>query len=74
MSIKDKILRKVFQKGMPRNVSKQELDTLMAQCGCLKGQGGRGSGVRFIMRKREESWPSMNRILRTICIRIRLSW
>ena len=37
----------MFQKKLPRNFTKQDLNALMSQCGCLKGQGGRGSGIRF---------------------------
>ncbi|WP_029201822.1 type II toxin-antitoxin system HicA family toxin [Oribacterium sp. NK2B42] len=47
MPSKDKLLKKLFQKKLPRNFTKQELNSLMSQCGCLKGQGGRGSGIRF---------------------------
>ena len=47
MPSKDKLLKKLFQKKVPRNFTKQELNSLMSQCGCLKGQGGRGSGIRF---------------------------
>ena len=47
MPSKDKLLAKLFQKKLPRNFTKQELNALMSQCGCFKGQGGRGSGIRF---------------------------
>ena len=47
MPPKEKLLDKLFQKRMPRNFSKQELDSLMKQCDCIKGQGGRGSGIRY---------------------------
>ena len=47
MPTKEKLLLKLFQNKLPRNFSKQELDTLMKQCNCLKGQGGRGSGIRY---------------------------
>ena len=47
MPTKDKLLRKLFQKKLPRNFSIQELNQLMSQCGCHRGQGGRGSGIRF---------------------------
>ena len=47
MPSKDKLLKKLFQKKLPRNFTKQELNSLMSQCGCLEGQGGRGSGIRF---------------------------
>lgn len=48
MPSKEKLLKKLFQKRLPRNFTKQELDALMARCGCEKGQGGRGSGIRYI--------------------------
>ena len=47
MPSKEKLLAKLFQKKLPRNFTKQDLNALMSQCGCLKGQGGRGSGIRF---------------------------
>ena len=47
MPSKDKLLAKLFQKKLPRNFTKQDLNALMSQCGCLRGQGGRGSGIRF---------------------------
>ena len=47
MPSKEKLLKKLFQKRLPRNFTKQELTALMVQCGCKKGQGGRGSGIRF---------------------------
>lgn len=47
MPTKDKLLRKLFQKRLPRNFTVQELRQLMSQCNCLEGQGGRGSGIRF---------------------------
>ena len=47
MPSKEKLLKKLFQKRIPRNFTKQELTSLMTQCGCIKGQGGRGFGIRF---------------------------
>lgn len=47
MPTKEKLLNKLFQKKLPRNFSKNELDLLMKQCNSIKGQGGRGSGVRY---------------------------
>ncbi len=47
MPTKEKLLRQLFQKRLPRDFTKQELAQLMSQCGCVKGQGGRGSGIRF---------------------------
>ena len=51
MPSKEKLLRKLFQKRLPRNFTKQDLSALLAQCGCRKGQGGRGSGIRFFHEK-----------------------
>ncbi len=48
MSVKEKLLQKLFQIPLPRSFTKQDLDKLMVQCNCSKGQGGRGSGIRFI--------------------------
>ena len=47
MPTKEKLLRRLFQKRLPRDFTKQELAQLMSQCGCVKGQSGRGSGIRF---------------------------
>ena len=47
MPSKEKLLAKLFQKKLPRNFTKQDLNALMSQCGCLKGQGGKGSEIRF---------------------------
>ena len=47
MPVKEKLLKKLFQKKAPRNFTKQELDQLLSQCGCQKGHGGRGSGIRY---------------------------
>ena len=51
MPAKEKLLKKLFQNKLPRNFTKQELTSLMSACGCEKGQGGRGSGIRFIHRE-----------------------
>ena len=51
MPAKEKLMRKLFQKKLPRSFSKQELTALLTQCGCVKGQGGRGSGIRFFHEK-----------------------
>lgn len=51
MPTKEKLLQKLFQKRLPRNFTKQDLGALLAQCGCRKGQGGRGSGIRFFHEK-----------------------
>ncbi|MBQ7588881.1 MAG: type II toxin-antitoxin system HicA family toxin [Lachnospiraceae bacterium] len=47
MASKEKLLKKLYREKLPRNFTKQELDTLMKQCNCIKGQGGRGSGIRY---------------------------
>ena len=47
MPSKEKLLAKLFQKRLPKNFTKQELEALMGKCNCVKGQGGRGSGIRF---------------------------
>ena len=47
MPSKKKLLRKLFQKKLPRNFTKHDLEALLSECGCIKGQGGRGSGIRF---------------------------
>ena len=47
MPTKDKLLKNLFQKKLPRSFTKQDLNSLMIQCGCVKGQGGRGAGIRF---------------------------
>ena len=48
MSTKEKLINKLFQRKLPRDFSKHELDTLMSKCGCKKGPGGRGSGIRYV--------------------------
>ncbi len=48
MPTKEKLLKKLFQSKMLRNFTKQELDSLLSQCNCSKGTGGRGSGVRYV--------------------------
>ena len=47
MANKEKLLRKLFQKKLPRNFTKKDLESLMSSCGCVKAQAGRGSGIRF---------------------------
>ena len=47
MPTKDKLLKKLFQKRLPRDFTTGELSTLLSQCQCVKGTGGRGSGIRF---------------------------
>lgn len=47
MSNKKKLLDKLFSKKIPRDFTKQELVSLLNQCGCIQKTGGRGSGIRF---------------------------
>lgn len=47
MSKKDKLLEKLFCKGIPKNFTVQELNQLMSQCDCEKFSGGRGSSIAF---------------------------
>lgn len=47
MTKKVKLLDKLTRKPIPKDFTKNELDTLMKQCGCTKFQGGRGSGIRY---------------------------
>ena len=51
MPTKDELLKKLFNKVLLKNSTKNELNTLMSACNCEKGQGGRGSGIRFYHRK-----------------------
>ena len=36
---------------MPANFTVRELDTLMNKCGCIKFNGGRGSGIGYFHEK-----------------------
>lgn len=47
MPKKEKLLEKLMSKQIPRNFTKSELDSLMSQCGCQKGSGGRGSAISY---------------------------
>ena len=71
MPTKEKLLEKLYGKQLPRNFTKSDLSALMSACGCEKGQGGRGSGIRFFIGKVAGSWLSMSRILEMSYIRIR---
>ena len=44
---KDKLLAKLNKKPFPRDFTVQELDLLMAKCGCIKRSGGRGSSIAY---------------------------
>lgn len=48
MGSKEKLLAKILRKPMPTNFTKQDLDTLMSKCNCLKFNGGRGSGIGYV--------------------------
>ncbi|MDO5448766.1 MAG: type II toxin-antitoxin system HicA family toxin [Clostridia bacterium] len=47
MGKKEKLLAKLFSNKLPRDFTKQELDTLMQLCNCEKQYGGRGSSVAY---------------------------
>ena len=51
MPIKEKLLKRLYSNPLPRNFTKNDLSTLLSQCDCVKGQGGRGSGIRFYHQK-----------------------
>ena len=51
MPTKEKLLKKLYSKQLPRNFTKSDLSALMSACDCVKGQGGRGSGIRFFHQK-----------------------
>ena len=50
MSGKEKLLAKLLVKPMPKDFIKQQLDSLMGKCGCVKMSGGRGSSIKYIFR------------------------
>ena len=50
MSKKGNALRRLCQKPTPKDFTKQELETLMKQCGCENRSGGRGSSIVFYHR------------------------
>lgn len=47
MPKKEKLLEKLMRKQIPKNFTKNELDSLMGQCGCIKEDGGRGSAISY---------------------------
>ena len=51
MPKKDRLWKKLFSARIPRNFTVQELDALMAACGCDKASGGRGSAIAYVHRK-----------------------
>ena len=50
MSGKEKLLAKLLAKPMPKDFTKQQLDSLMSKCGCIKMSGDRGSSNKYIFR------------------------
>ena len=55
MSGKAKLLAKLLAKPMPKDFTKQQLDSLMSKCGCVKMSGGRGSSIKYIYRINEHT-------------------
>ncbi|MBR5369371.1 MAG: type II toxin-antitoxin system HicA family toxin [Lachnospiraceae bacterium] len=51
MASKDELLKKLLRKPIPSNFTVRELDTLMKKCGCIKFEGGRGSGIGYYHEK-----------------------
>ncbi len=47
MPNKKDLIDKLTRKPMPSNFTIRELDLLMRQCGCIKFEGGRGSGIGY---------------------------
>ena len=48
MPKKEDLLEKLLRKPMPTNFTVRELDALMKACGCVKFEGGRGSGIGYL--------------------------
>ena len=55
MSGKAKLLAKLLAKPTPKDFTKQQLDSLMSKCGCVKMSGGRGSSIKYIYRINEHT-------------------
>ena len=53
MSGKAKLLAKLLAKPTSKDFTKQQLDSLMSKCGCVKMSGGRGSSIKYIYRINE---------------------
>lgn len=51
MPKKEDLLEKLCRKPVPKNFTKQELDTLMKKSGCEKYSGGRGSSIAYFHKK-----------------------
>lgn len=47
MASKEALLRKLTARPIPRNFTMRELDQLMRKCGCIRLDGGRGSGILY---------------------------
>lgn len=47
MPKKEDLIEKLFRKPYPKNFTMRELNQLMSKCNCEKGEGGRGSGVKY---------------------------
>ena len=48
MPKKEELIKKLTGKPIPANFTVRELDQLMKKCGCMKFQGGRGSGIGYL--------------------------
>ncbi len=48
MSKKQNLINKLIRKPTPTNFTLRELDTLMKNCGCVRFEGGRGSGIGYL--------------------------
>lgn len=51
MPKKSELIRKLLARPMPANFTVRELDALMNKCGCIKFNGGRGSGIGYFHEK-----------------------
>ena len=51
MPKKSELIRKLLARPMPANFNVRELDALMNKCGCIKFNGGRGSGIGYFHEK-----------------------
>jgi len=47
MPKKYELIRKLMRKPAPADFTTRELDLLMRKCGCIKFEGGRGSGIGY---------------------------
>lgn len=55
MPKKEDLLEKLYRKPYPKNFTMRELDQLMSKCNCIKGDGGRGSGVKYTKKDTNQS-------------------